>query len=60
MEREGFFSGYCRCIDQSRMVAAEAQGNALTEVDCNYESCPYTGSCTVAEKIREFLNCGTR
>lgn len=55
MEREAFFSGYCRCIDKSRMVAVEAEGNTLTQVDCNYESCPYVGNCTIAEKIQSFL-----
>ena len=55
MEREAFFSGYCRCIDKSRMVAAEAEGEVLTQVDCNYESCPYADNCTIAEKIQSFL-----
>lgn len=55
MEREAFFSGYCRCIDESRIVAVEAEGNQLTQVDCNYETCPYTGNCTIAKKITEFL-----
>ena len=55
MEREAFYSGYCRCIDASRMVAVEADGNTLTEVDCNYEVCPYEKDCTIAQKITEFL-----
>lgn len=55
MEKEAFFTGYCRQLDQSRMVAAEADGSELTEVDCSYETCPYNPSCTIAQKIREFL-----
>lgn len=55
MEREGFISGYCRQIDQSRMVAVEAEDGTLTAVDCLYETCPYAPCCTVAQKIREFL-----
>lgn len=55
MEREAFYSGYCRCIDGSRMVAVEADGSTLTEVDCNYEVCPYAQDCTIAQKITEFL-----
>ena len=51
MEREAFYTGYCRCIDGSRMVAVEADDSTLTEVDCNYEVCPYVGECTVAQKI---------
>ena len=55
MEREAFYTGYCRCIDGSRMVAVEADDSTLTEVDCNYEVCPYVGECTVAQKITAFL-----
>ena len=55
MEREGFFSGYCRQIDNSRMVAAVTEEKTLLEVDCCYPDCPYLGDCTVAEKIRDFL-----
>ena len=56
MERECFFSGYCRQIDGSRMVAAVAQDQILDEVDCCYPDCPYAPNCTIAEKITEFLN----
>ncbi len=55
MEREAFYTGYCRCVDGSRMVAVEAVGGSLTEVDCNFEGCPYVTDCTVAQKIKEFL-----
>lgn len=55
MERETFISGYCRNLDCSRMVAVEAEDHILQEVDCDYETCPYTSGCTVAQKIRDFL-----
>ena len=55
MEREAFFSGYCRQSDGARTVAVEALGSALTEVDCLYETCPYRPVCTIAEKIAGFL-----
>ena len=55
MEREAFFSGYCRNIDNSRMVAVEAEDKVLTEVDCDYPNCPYATSCPIAEKIEEFI-----
>lgn len=55
MEREAFFSGYCRQVDNSRMVAVEAEGSTLSEVDCCYCQCPYTGECTIAQKITVFL-----
>ena len=53
METEYFFSGYCRTLDQSRMVSAEFSGNTLLEVDCSYESCPYTDRCTIADQIKK-------
>ena len=55
MEREAFFSGYCRQVDNSRMVAVEAEGKTLTEVDCCYPDCPHTCECTIAQKITDFL-----
>ena len=55
MEREGFFSGYCRQIDGSRMVAVEAEGSTLLEADCCYPDCPYATECVLAQKIAEFL-----
>jgi len=56
MEQEVFFSGYCRTIDQSRMVAVETENGELCSVDCSYETCPYTQNCTIAQSIRELLH----
>ena len=53
MEQEHFISGYCRCQDQSRMVELVTEEKKLVEVDCSFESCPYAGNCTVAQRIRE-------
>jgi len=50
MEQEVFLSGYCRQIDQSRMVSVELFGGEM-EVGCGYFTCPYAGSCTVAQQI---------
>ncbi len=55
MEKEGFFSGYCRQTDGSRTVTAVAENGQLTEVDCCYESCIYAASCTVGQQIKSFL-----
>jgi len=52
MEQEVFFSGYCRCIDASRMVAVEIFDGGM-EVDCSYESCPYAPNCQIGQKIQE-------
>ncbi len=55
MEQEVFFSGYCRCMDASRMVAVETEDGKLLEVDCNFGTCPYETDCALAEKIRELI-----
>lgn len=55
MEKEAFFSGYCRQIDGSRMVTAVAEDGELTEVDCCWPDCTYAPNCTVAEKLRQFV-----
>ena len=51
MEDEKFLSGYCRRIDGSRTVTAELEGGRLTEVDCNYGSCPYQANCSIAAEL---------
>ena len=53
MEKEVFFSGYCRTTDSSRMVEVVVENGALLEVDCCYESCPHTSNCTIAQSIQE-------
>ena len=55
MEREAFFSGYCRCIDAARTVCAVAENRDLTEVDCLYESCPHAPDCPIGQRIKAFL-----
>ena len=55
MEKEAFFSGYCRCLDNSRMVAVVVEDGQLTEVDCSFENCPHTPNCTIAKSIQEML-----
>ena len=56
MEKEVFLSGYCRSIDQSRMVAVVTDDGQLTEVDCCYENCVHAPNCTIAKKIDELLH----
>ena len=55
MERETVISGYCRQIDNGRMVCVEADGQRLTDIDCQFPNCPHAPACPVGEKIREFL-----
>ena len=56
MEKETFFSGYCRTTDSSRTVCVITENGQLIEVDCSYESCPYTPNCTVAKQIEELTH----
>ena len=53
MEKEVFFSGYCRTIDQSRMVSVVTEDGQLVEVDCCFESCIHAPNCSIAQQIRE-------
>lgn len=52
MEKEVFLSGYCRQLDQSRMVTVVLENNALCEVDCCYGGCIYEPNCEIARSIR--------
>ena len=51
MEEERIFTGYCRQLDQSRMVTIELEDGALTECDCCYGNCIYETNCTLAQQI---------
>ena len=53
MEDEKFISGYCRRLDQSRVVTAVTEDGALTEVDCCYPDCVHAPACPIARELRE-------
>ena len=53
METEHFLSGYCRQLDDARLVEVIVENGQVTEVDCCYGSCAYQGSCPIAQKIEE-------
>lgn len=54
MEKELFFSGYCRQLDGSRTVTAITQNDILSEVDCCFDSCIYAPNCPIAENLRQY------
>ncbi len=54
MEKELFFSGYCRTIDASRMVSVELEDDTVTDVGCSFDGCPYAQNCTIAQQIMQF------
>jgi len=51
-DKEYCFTGYCRVLDQSRMVLVECF-DGETEVDCDYFCCPHTAECTIAQQIND-------
>ena len=57
MEQEACFSGYCRQMDQTRMVFCEyeegQEGAALQSVDCCYPTCEFAAECPVADQMRK-------
>ncbi len=52
MEKEYFFSGYCRTTDESRIVTIITENGKLIEVDCCFETCVHAQNCTIAAQIR--------
>ena len=55
MEQEHFLSGYCRTIDQSRMVTVVVENGKATEIDCCYESCVHAPGCPIGKEIAALL-----
>lgn len=56
MELEKFISGYCRQLDQSRMVTVVTEDGVLSEVDCCYGSCIYQPNCPIAQEIEKLIS----
>lgn len=52
---ESIFTGYCRCLDQSRMVTVETAPGQSPEIDCAYFTCIHRAQCPVASQISGFL-----
>ena len=52
IEVEEFISGYCRCLDASRMVAVEGTAQGW-EIDCAFGHCAYEPACQIAQQIRK-------
>ena len=49
---EYIFTGYCRALDQSRMVEAEKQTGQL-QADCAWPDCPHSSVCLIAKQLDE-------
>ena len=55
MEKESFFTGYCRQLDSARTVAVVTEDRTLTEVDCCYPDCSYQADCPIGKNIAALL-----
>lgn len=53
MEVEKILTGYCRTLDQSRMVIAVLEEDRCTEIDCDFPHCPHIQSCPIARQLTE-------
>ena len=50
-DKEYCFTGYCRQIDQSRMVIVEVYDGEM-DCSCDYCHCTYAPNCTIARQIK--------
>lgn len=52
MEEERFFSGYCRQLDNHRMVEAILKEGKLQEVDCAFGNCAFQAGCPIGKQLQ--------
>ena len=52
---ERYLTGYCRCLDNSRIVEVVTEDGTLTECDCLYGNCKFQTQCTIAQGIEELI-----
>ena len=52
---ERYLTGYCRCLDNSRIVEVVTEDGKLEECDCLYGSCKFQTQCTIAQGIEEMI-----
>ncbi len=52
MEEERFFSGYCRQLDNHRMVEALLKEDKLQEVDCAFGNCAFQAGCPIGKQLQ--------
>ena len=56
MTMEHYLTGYCRCLDSSRIVEVVVEDGKLDECDCGYVSCKFQCQCTIAKSIEELVS----
>lgn len=50
-ETERIVSGYCRQLDQTRMVLCEYADGVFLRGDCAFPDCPFSAECTLASSF---------
>ena len=50
---ERYLTGYCRCLDASRIVEVVTGDGNLEDCDCSYGNCKFQSQCTIAQGIEE-------
>ena len=53
---EHYLTGYCRCLDGSRIVEVVTEDGKVEECDCGYGDCKFQSQCTIAQNIEELLS----
>ena len=53
---EHYLTGYCRCLDNSRIVEVVTENGKLEECDCLYGNCKFQTQCTIAQGIEEMTS----
>ena len=53
---ERYLTGYCRCLDGSRIVEVVTEEGHVEECDCLYGECKFQSQCTIAKEIGELIS----
>ena len=59
MEKEFFFTGYCRVLDGSRTVEVITVDGTVTEADCVWPHCIHRSVCPIAKEIDQLAEAAT-
>ena len=52
---EHYLTGYCRCLDNSRIVEVVIEDGKLEDCDCQYGTCQFQSLCTIAQGIGDII-----
>ena len=50
---ERYLTGYCRCLDASRIDEVVTEDGNLEECGCSYGNCKFQCQCTIALGIED-------